>query len=279
MGRELKPFPNITSEEEQNMYPEESSHGSAQHGRKRMPRLLLLCIAVIILVVASGIAYWQLASKRHLPTKPHNTGAASQPLAAAPSTTSTTQQYVSNGKDLNLSFSYPADWTVSPPTNRNSTDQSIAVSSPLTNMTDATGTSITGKIVVAIRPGAAEISELASGNATVAQDSVQIAYAKPTAAQHQYPYITFIHVAGGANPTNGFEEVIVTGVTSFAKGQPITPSNLTQLDPIITASFYKCSTKACTGSGASPMSINSATWQNDDIFKQVQNLLESLQLN
>ncbi len=265
-------------------YPSENvSNASSPYSpdaRKKRSTLIFAIVAasIILLAVAAG-AWWWHAKKQSMAKQPSQTDTVQQAIMPDTVSDNTTKQYVSNGKDLNLTFSYPSSWTVSPPSNNNASDGPITVTSPLISTTNAAGTAVTGKVVINIRPGYSDISELGSGNATVAQGSVQFAYSKPTSTQHQYPYLTFIHLAGGTNPTGSFEEVMITGITSFAKDQAITSVSLAQLDPIISAAFYTCTTQTCSGSGMSSLSISNNTWLNDATFKQVQSLFESLQLN
>ncbi len=246
----------------------------------------MLGVVVGVLAVGGGgvAAYWFAGRHTHPSSPSHSSHAAVQQQSVPPappsaSTASSTKQYVSNGHDLNLSFTYPSDWTVTPPTGSNTSDQPITVTSSLQSITNNAGGTVTGKVVVSIRPGSAQVSELASGTAVVTQDSVQFAYSKPTASQHQYPYLTYIRLSGGATAANGFDEVIITGITKFMKGQNISAESLGQLDPIISATFYHCVSESCNGTGATTVSITNDTWLNAAIFKQVQSLFQSLMLS
>lgn len=250
-------------------------------------RFIVIAVAslLLIMIVAGLAVYWLLSRDNKTTPSPEATAQQSnqQTIQPAPDTadtgTDSSGQYMSNGKDLNLSFTYPSGWSVTPVSGDNTDDQPVVVTSPLLSMTNASGSSVTGKVVFMIRPGSSEITELSGGTATAAAASAQIAYTKPTTSQHQYPYITFIHLKGGQNPSGLFEEVMITGVNQFAKGQGITSFSLSQLDPIITAAFYQCTTQSCTDTGATPLSITTSTWQNDDTFKQLEAIFESLQLN
>lgn len=245
-------------------------------GRKKY---LLLGVIVIIAVLIGAGAY--LLFTRNSKPKPVAKTPVVVSTVVKPSdqpVSTTTSNYVSKGSDLNLSFDYPSNWTVNPPSGANPTDQTITVNSPLTTIVGADGKSVVGKVTISLRPANAQLTELSSGVSTVAQDSVQIAYTKPTPAQYQYPYLIFIHLLGGSNPTSAFEEVLVSGHTKFAKNASITDSNIA-VDPIITANFYSCKTNACTGSDAINLSITNDTWLNTTIFQQTLAVFKSLQLN
>lgn len=258
-------------------------HEAAPPARSKR-KLLLILAGVLVLLLAGGVAaYWLTHRQQPAPAASSRTPATSnqsQPLVPDDTQAQgTSGHYVSNGKDLNLSFSYPSDWTVTPASNNNPNDQPITVTSPLVSIPGANGQSTTGKVIVSIRPGNTTLSELSSDKATAGQASAQIAYDKPTSAQHQYPFLTYVHLAGGANPSSSFEEVIITGVSSFAKDQPITSASLSQLDPIISARFYACSNQACSTSSATSLSITNATWQNAPVCMQTLAIFQSLQIN
>jgi len=249
--------------------------------RDRMPsRLIFISVGVVVFAAAVGASYLLVkGNKTSKSPISHSTSKTSVP--AAPTVTATsTPQYVSNGTDLNLSFNYPSSWTVSPPSNDNTSDGTITVSSPLSSMASASGTNATGKIIVEVRPGNMAINELNANTPIEALASTQIAYSAPTAKQYSYPYLSYIHFSNGSAKTAGvFEEVIITGGQSFTANESLSASYLSGLDPIITASFYLCSTTACTGSGETPLSITDSTWQSTQIFQQVLTLLKSFKLN
>jgi len=283
MERQLKPFPGAQPTEPEpspapvldGSLPRYQAPSKAKSSHKF--KFWLPVVAVILIIVLAGGGY--LLVKHHSPSKtPKTTSSVVKPTAVSTNPNSNSQ-YVSNGQDLNLTFSYPADWTVNPPTNHNPTDQAITVTSPLTSLTSASGSSVTGKIVVSIRPGAATISELAAGNSTAAQNSVQIGFTTPLPSQQQYPYLSFIYLPGGSNPSGQFDEVMVSGLMQFTQNEAVTTADLELLDPIISASFYSCTTQACIGSGEVPLSISMDSWQNDNPFIETLNLIQSLQLH
>ncbi len=256
----------------------ESSH--RQQDRQRLA--IIGIVAAVIVALLGGGAYWWVRHQRsaQVADNPATDITSSKPdITPDISTDTSTNEYVSNGKDLNLSFTYPTSWSVAPPTNTNTGDEAIAVTSPLISIADANNRSVTGRVVVSIRPGGSTIPELAGDHATAGQASAQVGYDKPTAAQHQYPYLTYIHLAGGSNPGGAFEEVMITGVTAFAKDQAIMSISLTQLDPIISARFYACNNQSCPVTDAAPLSITNATWVSDAACLQTLAIFKSLQIN
>ena len=271
MERQLKPFPMPPTDDVQlPHYP------VTKRSRPVWLKWLVPAVFLLLILLAGGI-YLHL-HKNVTPKHSSATNQTVQPSQNKSSQNSTTQ-YVSNGQDLNLSFSYLSDWSVTPPSNDNASDQTIMVTSPLMSIEDASSKTVTGKAVVSIRPGTAQLSELAPGNATAGQTSAQIGYSQPLPSQQQYPYLSFINLSGGTDSSGGFQEVIITGQQQFSQGQSITVDDLSSIDPIIGASFYSCSTQACISSGEVPLSITLNTWQNAAPFTQVLALIQSLQLH
>lgn len=109
---------------------------------------------------------------------------------------------------------------------------------------------------------------------------MQYAYDAPTEAQHHYFYVSFLHSQTTASGINGaFELVVITGVNPLAKGTVVTADTFSGVDPLVTASFSKCTTQNCTGTGTTPLGTNAAAWQTDLTFKQLQALFESFKFN
>jgi len=284
-NRELPPVPeaDVSATAAVNVEPDEPTR--VEYVKNMMPPtakpkkkwpLVALAVLMVAALAGGGYWYWYVTQHKSKPPIVHKSSGSQLKPAPVESSTAGTPQYVSNGSDLNLDFNYPSNWTVSPPSNDNKNDQTITATSPLTTMTTASGTSVTGKVVVSIRPGTSSLSEL--DGTTTAQASVQIAYSKPTSAQYQYPYLTFIHVPGVSDVAGSFDEVVVTGTTQFPQGTSLSQASV-EVDPIISASFYSCSTQTCTASGQKPVSITNDSWQNDSIFQQSLAVFQSMQLN
>jgi hypothetical protein len=246
-------------------------------------RSILIIVIVLAVIVITGGAYALLKGHKSKPAATKTATTSSQPNQPAPAASNgasaNTTSYTASGSDLNLSFNYPNNWTVTPTSGTDTSNQTITASSPSTTIENADNQSVTGKVVVTIRPGTATISELNSGTPTAAQASSQIAYTAPTTNQHQYPYLTFIHFTSGSSAAGAFEEVMVTGINTFTKGQAVTAGDLSSLDPIIAATFYTCGNTACSGNGSGYLSITGSTWTNDSLFVATQNLFSSLKLN
>ncbi|HUD07113.1 MAG TPA: hypothetical protein VMR34_04450 [Candidatus Saccharimonadales bacterium] len=244
--------------------------------KRLLPRIVIISVIAIVIIGGLILAYSYRKDHKTTSSKKTQTQAV---LPTSTSTQTTTTQYVSNGQDLNLSFSYPSNWSVTPPTNDNPDDHTITVTSPLATITNADNKSVTGEVVIQVRSGNSTINELNSNSPVEALTSTQIAYTAPTANQDQYPYLSYIHFSNGSSASGAFEEVIITGNLSNTQGTSLNAGYFNGLDPIISANFYQCSTQSCTGSGQTPLSITTGIWQNSSIFKQVLSSFESFKLN
>ena len=271
-------------------YPEpedldNNSYGSSSFGSgapskpKRHGRLIVIIavVLVVILVGAGGFWYWRNRTYTHSAAKTSQTSSSqTDNSTSSASATSAISHYVAKETGINLSFDYPSNWTVSPTSTTGNGSQPITVTSPHINTTNASGAQTLAKVVITIRPAGSQISELS--NATAAQTSIQIGYNHPTPAQHQYPYISFVHLTGGTNTDGVFEEVFITGANSFPQNSPIGSADLANIDPLISARFYSCSS-SCDGTSAENLSITTNTWNTDPLFKQVLSIFQSFQIN
>lgn len=251
----------------------------ARPKKRRWPWWVLVAVIVVTLAVAGFLLFGH--KKVAAPTTT-NKAASGQNTDQGPSVPTApvatgTSTYTSPAGGFNLSFTYPSAWTVSPPSGQ--AGRTITLTSPIVNLTDASGIGAPGRVVLTIQPGGSSVKEL-SGSAAAAQDSVQYAYDAPTAAQHHYFYVSFLHSQTTASGTNGaFELVVITGVNPLAKGTAVTADTFGGVDPLVTASFSECMTQNCTGTGATPLGTNAAAWQTDPTFKQLQALFESFKFN
>lgn len=289
MEKPLEPFPvNIDQPDKANPLQPDYSKDRDNHDwpiKSKASKIPILVVAGVLggllLVSFAVIVLLLVNASRPSPktaTTIENTQKQNPQPTPITSNSSLTAPYTSNGKALNLNFSYPSDWTVAPSTGTNKSDQPIIVTSPIVSILNSSGRTTPGKIIVTIRPVNSTLIEISNNKTLAAIDSIQIGYTKPTESQRQYPYLSFIRLSGGADETDSFDEVIITGATKFTKGQLVAGESLSQLDPIVTARFYACTSESCTGPGAATLTITQNTWQNATIFTQTQTLFESLEI-
>jgi hypothetical protein len=253
-----------------------------QNPKSHKKHIIILAVTLGVMVLGAGI-YWFIV--RNEPENNSNTQANNpeqqikQDFATTPSA-SDTKKYTSVTEGLNLSFDYPSNWQVSVVDDeKDKTMQYVQVSSTNFSLTNAEGQPVTGKVVMTMRPKGSNIPELASGNATIAQDSQQIGYKKPTPSQRQYPYVSFVHLQDTQFSNNPFEQVIITGGRLYKKNETITSAKLQEVDPLISFTVYLCKSDACTDKDNTPLSITDEAWKNNQNLQLVKTLLESLVIN
>jgi hypothetical protein len=245
----------------------------AKHKRK-WPRY----VALLILVICIGSLGFLVATHVHFSPQTDTANKQTQQALVRPVVTvSSTKQYMASGNDLNLSFSFPSNWMVAPSSGSDSTDQPITATSPVQTITNSKGVAVSARVIVSIRPGSDVIGELSSGSVIAALNSVQFTYDQPATGQDATPYLSFLDTNGGSDSAAAFQEVLVTGSTSYAQGESMTTSNV-MVDPIISASFYNCSNLKCNTSQL-PVSVSYASWQNSPVLQQTLSLFKSLAIN
>jgi hypothetical protein len=241
--------------------------------KKKWPRVLGWTLLVLVVIAALGAGGYWLASHKSAPKQNQsssqknnssNNQAQNQNRAVA-----TTEQYQST--NFNLSFNHPQDWAVADTGNGK-----LTVTSPTMQLTDASGQSQAGQVVMSIQnKDSADLSMFKQGNAIAVLDSQKIAYTKPTSTQRADTYVSFLQYA--ATTTHGaLDGVYITGDAGYQKGQYIPESDITKVDPLIRVTFVKCANASCSGT-TTPLSISSSMWTDPTSFSgSVENILKSL---
>ncbi|HEY1835716.1 MAG TPA: PsbP-related protein [Candidatus Saccharimonadales bacterium] len=253
---------------------EAASHSTADYAKfmpelrpkKKWPRVVGWTLLGIVILAALGAGGYWLANRKPAP-KP----AQSQQNANSQTSnkiTTTTKPYTSN--DLNLSFNYPENWTVADTGNGK-----LTVTSPAMQLTDASGQTQTGKVVMTIQnENSADFSAFKAGNAVAVMTSEKVAYTNPASDQRADTYISFLQYA--ATTTNGaLDGVYITGNAGYQKGQAIPEVDIAKVDPVVTVTFAKCANASCTGN-ATPLSVSSEMWSNSGFSAPIETMLKSL---
>jgi cytoskeletal protein RodZ len=164
-----------------------------------------IIIALLIIIIVSGAVYWFFIKAKPVAKKTPSKTSSSQ--SQKPASTPKASQSTSNGQidsstkhydssSFKLGFDYPADWTVSDPG-----AGILTVTSPALQLTDTSGQSVTGQVVMTIRDKNQLLPEFDKGSAAAVLKSVQITYTKPTGTQidvHQLFTICFHNNARSA---------------------------------------------------------------------------------
>lgn len=242
-------------------------HSTADYANFRPPkkrhtgRVVLVVLIIIVALSGAAAAYWFLARRGSKPpaqTAPAATGHASD-TAGQSAASAATKSYTS--QNFNLSFSYPATWAVT-----DNGDGKLTAVSPATKLTDATGQTVSGKVIMTIQSKQTSLPAFKNGSAVAALESQKIAYAKPTASQRAQTYLSFLVYAGSA--ASGIDGIYITGNNGYQKGQTVPQSDVVQVDPLVTVSFT-------TSSGA-PLTLSASAWGNTTLAQPVTDMLKSL---
>ena len=248
--------------------PRESQpvHSTADYASFRPPkqhhvgRIIFIVVLILVVLAAGAGAYWFLTHK----SKP-NTPASStnQSSTSTSSTAETTQTKNYTSQNFNLGFDYPTTWTVT-----DNGDGKLTAVSPNTQLKNASGQSVTGKITMTIQSKQTSLPAFKSGSAVAVLDSQKVAYTKPTSSQRAQTYLSFLTYAGSSA---GIDGVYITGDNGYKTGQTIPQADVVQVDPLVTVSF--------TGSTGTALTLVTSTWNNNSFSAPITAMLKSLAFN
>jgi hypothetical protein len=216
---------------------------------------IAVLVAVVLLAIIGFGAYWQFFhAKAASPKAKAPAQTATHSTAPSPSLPSiSTQPYTSS--DFNLSFNYPDGWAVV-----DSGNGPMTVTSPGMQLTTASGQSVPGQITMTIQKQGQLPASFSAGTALAVLKSQSITYAQPTASQTSKAYLSFVQYAA-TTTRGGLDSIYLTGNYGYAKDQTIPASDIAGVDPLVTVSFTKCATTACT-SNLTPLTIASTSWNS-----------------
>lgn len=229
--------------------------------------LIISLVALAVLALGAGGVYWFILNHKSTANfgAPSQTSQ-SQSAQAAPAAAqiaAATKSYTS--PNFNLSFDYPQDWIVT-----DGGGGSMTVKSPLIQLKNAAGQTVTGAILLTIRDHSQKLTEFNSGNATAVRDSVKIAYTKPTQTQRANTYISFLQYAG-TRTLGALDGVYITADNGYQKGQAIPLVDVQKVDPIISLTFFDSSGK--------PLSVQNTMWDDQNFAGPLTKLLQSFSIN
>ncbi len=230
---------------------------------RHMVRNITAGLLALALLAAAGFGiYSKFLKNKGNSTPPAQTASSQQTSTkAASKIASETAHYDST--NFNLGFDYPKDWTV--------TDAAgsgiLTAVSPSMQLTNSSGQTVTGQVVLKIRDKTQKLTEFNSGNATATRDSLKIAYTKPTQTQRGSTYLSFLQYAASGS---GLDGIYITGDNGYQKGQAIPLVDITKVDPVISIIFQDSSSKQ--------MSIAASMWDDQSFSGPLTSLLKSLSI-
>ncbi|HXY18095.1 MAG TPA: hypothetical protein VEH48_01585 [Candidatus Nitrosopolaris sp.] len=259
-------------EDEQQPLPEAAAPrehvGPDYHRKENRSHKALIVTVILVLLIGGGTAAWY---QKHRSDNQKQAKAIqqlqAQQQAVANQIDSKTKSYTS--PNFYLTFSYPADWTISD--NGNGLMSAV---SPAIKLKNAIGQSVTGQIELLIRNTTNKLSEFSAGNATAVFDSQKITYTDPTPNQRAQTYLSFLQYASS---TSGLDGIYITSDNGYTRGQAIPLVDVSQENPIIDIVFNKCANDVCSGK-TTPLSIEASSWNDAGFSTPLVNMLKSLSI-
>lgn len=238
--------------------------GPGYHKQGHKLRSVIILIIILLLAGGGGYAYY-----KH--NQSQKNAKAAQASQAAKTKTSTqiaaaTKTYTS--PNFYLTFTYPANWTIT-----DSGGGQMTAVSPAMQLKNQSNQAVIGQITMLIRQKTQKLSEFSAGNAIALFDSEKITYTKPTPSQRAATYISFLQYAGTGG--SGLDGIYITSDNGYQKGQAIPLVDMQQEDPVISLTFSKCSDSNCSAK-TTPLTVSTASWSNASFANPLKTILESL---
>jgi hypothetical protein len=261
--------PNQSPYQVPNKYPDEPAYPEYGTSKKRRGHKLAIALVVIVLLGtagAGGYLFWHKLKAPAKTTSPAKTAAATS--VPTPTPVPTTHY---DSADYNLGIDYPTGWTLSDPVGGKMT-----VISPVESLITATSQPVTAKLLMTIQNQQTSLPDFAAGTAVAVVASAKVAYKQPTSTQRANTYISYLQYSA-TTASGALDGLYVTGDNGYQKSQAIPQSDITGVNPLITITFLKCTTTACTAT--TPLSVEASSWQKSQLAGTVQAMLQSLALN
>lgn len=240
--------------------------------RNNAIRTVIKGIVITLLLVAIGAGlYWQFARPKPA-TKPSTS-------TTAPSTQSTTTQESQvatksyDSTNFSLSFNYPEKWTVA-----DTTGTTLTITSPATQLTDATSKAVTGQIVTTVQQKGQLPPGLGAGDALAVLSSQRVSYTQPTSSQRGQTYLSFLQYSA-TTAAGGLDGIYITGDYGYQKAQTIPKSDIANIDPLVTVTFLKCSDANCAAANKTALTVAATSWQDSAFSAPIKTLLTSFAFN
>lgn len=236
-------------------------------------KLAIVGAAIVVLFAIVGAVYWfVLREKTPIQTADtaQNSQSGSQLAQADSQITTKTKHYVS--QNFRLEFDYPEDWFAG----QDNAEQ-ITLLSPDLKLKDTDNKDVVGQISLSIQSNGLKIPGVEGDGAVASRASTKINYVKPTSAQRDSTYISFLRFSESQS-AQALDGVFITGDLGYQKDQNVLSADIEKVNPIIYLNFYLCPNTGCIEvSGV--YGIGLATWDNPNISGPLTKMLESLVIN
>jgi hypothetical protein len=235
---------------------------------------------VILLVIGAGgaAAYMRLhdsgpAKKQPTHTKTQQTNQTSNEPAAQADQNSTAETKTYDSTTFSLSLEYPGDWTPE------ETKDKLVITSPIVTLTDATGATKQGRILLNVRARQDKPAEFTAGNIVTVLDSEKVNYTRPSSTQAGSTYISYLQYAT-TKTKGGLDGIYITGDLGYQYGQNVKQTDIAQLAPLVDVTFVSCLDTTCAAANQQPLVISSTSWKSDTTNRPaVETMLKSIVFN
>lgn len=256
----------------ENPAPKPSPVPMAKKPRKKHRILTAFVILVLIAAAAYG-AYWfggQQADKDKNKSAAASKSAqqdAQNKQASEPAATVSTKHYDSTTYTLGLD--HPQDWVV--------TDSAakLTITSPTVSLATATGSNVNGHVVVTIQNQQSTIAGYPAGGAVAVLASEKLTYKQPTPVQRAQTYLSYLSYGRA----NGLDALYITGDNGYQKDQLVPSSDVVKGNPLISVTFQSCTSTDCSTGTPTMLTLSASDWVDEGAYKQVTDLLKSIQIN
>ena len=247
--------------------------------RNKTGRTVLAIVLVVLIVGALGAAayFWFHSSRPTTPAKQPaktqtqpTTPAAQEPTAQDEQTVAT-KDYSSTA--FALSLAYPGDWTPEEVAGK------LTITSPVLQLTNASGQTTSGKIVLLVRPHQDKPAEFTAGNIVTVLDSETVNYTRPSSTQAGSTYISYLQYAT-TKIKGGLDGIYITGDYGYKYGQDVKLTEISKLNPLVDVTFVSCADTTCVTATQQPLTISSSVWKSDTTNRPaVDTMLKSFVFN
>jgi|GEM_PF-770039 len=260
---DVEPYANPAEEREaQAAYLRDLRRSGNDDSHKVRNIILIIVGAIVVLALAAG-AYWWWggpmpgdSKKTDNTTQQPVTQNAPQTKTDQSATTKTTEDYSST--TFSLSLAYPSSWT---PAEANGV---LTITSPVVDLTDATGQKQKGQMVLTVRNKQVLLPEFDKGSAAAVLPSEKIKYTKPSSTQRASTFVSYLQYAE-TTTKGGLDGIYITGDAGYQYGQTIPKGDIARIDPKISLGFVSCGDGACAkGTPTLPLTISGSSWTGAD---------------
>jgi hypothetical protein len=246
--------------------------------KSKLKPFIIGLVSLLIIGAASAGAYIRLhdsgpAKKQPAQAKTQQTNQTSNEPAAETDQNSAAETKTYDSTAFGLSIAYPGDWTPE------ETKDKLVITSPVVTLTDATGATKQGRMLLTVRARQDKPVEFTAGKVVAVLDSDKIDYSKPTATQRGSTYLSYLQYST-TTTKGGLDGVYITGDYGYKYGQEVRVTEISKVSPLVDVTFVDCADSTCAATTQQALTISSTAWKSDTTNRQViETMFKSLTLH